>query len=588
MSLVSCRVDELPLPSTQTQVAPPGGTGGFFLLNEGNMGSNSASLDYFDAASGIYHRNIFAQRNPDVARELGDVGNDMKIYGHRLWVVINCSNLVEVMDIATAHHLGTVPAPNGRYVAFHDRFAYISSYAGPVGEDMDNRPGVVLKVDTATLQIVGQCTVGRQPEEMVVAGDMLYVANSGGYTPANFDTTISVIDLETFTETDKIDVAPNLHRMEVDSRGSLWVSSREGGVYAIDNGEVTAAFPIACNDMAVDGNYLYVLTSSGYTTIDTNTRRTVSALPLPWITKLYGIAANPMTHEIVITDAADYLTPGKVCCLSPDGVLQWQVRTGNIPSRIAFSDVRLEPMDGDQIVPPVPSIRVFEYTPAPGQFINDGVELSSPETAAVWAQERLQTGGAVSLGAYGGYIVVGLEVENTPGYDFAIRGNAFGGSSEPGIVWVSTDANANGLPDDTWHEIYGSDPSTPYSITYRSEGERVLWRGSDGEEGEVPRNQAHLQASYYPVWIADGHTWPGSRLTPRTTGGGEEWVHSNFEWGYVDNLGSDYRSGETLLELDNASVEIGHIDFVKVQTAVVVSAGWLGELSTEVAGLRVL
>ncbi len=56
------------------------------------------------------------------------------------------------------------------------------------------------KVDTATMQVVDSCAVGYQPEEMVVAGDKLYVANSGGYRVPNYDKTVSVIDLKTFKE----------------------------------------------------------------------------------------------------------------------------------------------------------------------------------------------------------------------------------------------------------------------------------------------------------------------------------------------------------------------------------------------------
>ncbi|HKL95773.1 MAG TPA: DUF5074 domain-containing protein, partial [Paludibacteraceae bacterium] len=52
---------------------------GLYLLNEGNMGSNTCTLDYFDYESGEYARNIFPTRNPQVVKELGDVGNDLQI-----------------------------------------------------------------------------------------------------------------------------------------------------------------------------------------------------------------------------------------------------------------------------------------------------------------------------------------------------------------------------------------------------------------------------------------------------------------------------------------------------------------------------
>ena len=83
--LYSCRSgDEDIVKSTETDVT--GGTTtksvkGIFLLNEGNMGSNKCTLDYYDYETGKYHKNIYAERNPGVVQELGDVGNDLQIYG---------------------------------------------------------------------------------------------------------------------------------------------------------------------------------------------------------------------------------------------------------------------------------------------------------------------------------------------------------------------------------------------------------------------------------------------------------------------------------------------------------------------------
>ena len=105
LCFVACRKgDDAAVPPTVTPVGPgqSGPIKGFFLLNEGNMGSNKASLDYYDYPSGSYLKNIYPTRNPGVVKELGDVGNDVEIYGGKLYAIINVSNLVEVMDLATA------------------------------------------------------------------------------------------------------------------------------------------------------------------------------------------------------------------------------------------------------------------------------------------------------------------------------------------------------------------------------------------------------------------------------------------------------------------------------------------------------
>ncbi len=363
-----CRTIEPVTPSEKTDVGggDAGDIAGFYLLNEGNMGSNKCTLDYYDYASGIYRKNIYAERNPGVVQELGDVGNDLQIYGKRLYAVVNCSNLVEVMDATTARHIGQVSVPNCRYIVFKDQYAYVSSYAGPVEVDPNYRLGYVAKIDTASLRVVDTCVVGYQPEEMVIKGNKLYVANSGGYRVPDYDNTVSVIDLSSFKETKKIEVAPNLHRMELDAYGKIWVSSRgdyydiEPMTYIIDTQTdqvIECMELLACSDMTLCGDSLYVYNNAwsyvtqtsdvNYAIVNVKTHQVVTRRFITDGTEAqfqnpYGIAVNPNTREIFVTDARDYITPGKIYCYTPEGRLKWSTNTGDIPSRIAFTHQRLQ------------------------------------------------------------------------------------------------------------------------------------------------------------------------------------------------------------------------------------------------------
>lgn len=123
LAITSCREDELVVPTEYDIITDePSASSkirGFYLVNEGNMGSNKCTLDYFDYFTGLYARNFYAERNPNVVKELGDVGNDIGIYGSKLYVVVNCSHKVEVMDARTGIRLGQVDIPNCRYVRFH-------------------------------------------------------------------------------------------------------------------------------------------------------------------------------------------------------------------------------------------------------------------------------------------------------------------------------------------------------------------------------------------------------------------------------------------------------------------------------------
>lgn len=362
LSLSACREDERIFLSDSVQVTlPKAGSRikGFYQLNEGNMGMNRASLDYFDYTTGYYTRDIFSERNPEIVKELGDVGNDIKVYGQKVYAVINVSNLIVVFDVRTARKIKEIEVPNCRYLAFWKDKAYISSYAGPVQMDPNAEVGFVAEIDTSSLEITRKVSVGYQPEEMVVQGGKLYVANSGGYRAPDYDRTVSVINLETWKEEKKIDVAINLHRMAIDAQGDIYVSSRGDyknvppNLYVIDSvtGEVKQCLDIPVGGMWIDDDKLYYysvaynMVSGGnkvtYGILDTRTKKqltdriitdgTEKEIMLP-----YGIAVNPETKEIFMSDAQNYVVTGFVYCFSPEGRLKWKTEAGNIPGHFAF------------------------------------------------------------------------------------------------------------------------------------------------------------------------------------------------------------------------------------------------------------
>src|SRR5690606_12325470 len=97
-------------------------------------------------------------------------------------------------------------------------------------------------------------------------GRKLYVANSGGYDPTNYERSFSVIDLDSFQELKRIDVAENLHRVRADKYGDIYVSSR-GDYYGtpsklsvIDTRteQVKKVFDISTSNIWIDDDLAYV------------------------------------------------------------------------------------------------------------------------------------------------------------------------------------------------------------------------------------------------------------------------------------------------------------------------------------------
>lgn len=269
-------------------------------------------------------------------------------------------------------------------------------------------------------------------------------------------------------------------------------------------------------------------------------------------------------------------------------------------------DIVIDNPDDNQETPTLKiDYKVVEYTPAPGQYINESMNVATPHEACEFAEAKLSSSQYVSLGAWGGYIVVKFNqtIFNNGDYDFAISSNTFDTSNEPGIVWVMQDVNGNGLPDESWYELKGSyfgevGYERNYWVTYFRPGvkENTPWIDSNGETGEVKwMNGYHSQDFYYPEWIKeDSYTLYGSRLPSRAeqddiTG---IWQNKPYEWGYADNFGADFlnsthqnrfRISDAVTET-NEPANLMSIDFVKVQTAINGSASILGENSTEVMG----
>lgn len=260
---------------------------------------------------------------------------------------------------------------------------------------------------------------------------------------------------------------------------------------------------------------------------------------------------------------------------------------------------------------------VLEYTPAPGQFVNEIPEYNPGDTRGIMvtrADVMLHNREMISLGAWGGSIVLALNqpLINYDGADFRLLGNAYvsttgadgrrAGSSEPGIVYVMSDTNKNGVPDDTWYELRGEDYGTPrynYEVTYHrpaddaTDEKYIRWTASDGTEGYLNRVASYHAQNFFAEWVGEGdQTFRGCRL-PDNSYIDEAGVYRLINLrGYAD--ASPNNDDGSALDISSAidaqgnSVSLLSIDFIKVVTGVLQTNGILGECSTEISGMEFL
>jgi hypothetical protein len=262
---------------------------------------------------------------------------------------------------------------------------------------------------------------------------------------------------------------------------------------------------------------------------------------------------------------------------------------------------------------------VVEYMPAPGQFINVGI-VGTPDAAGALNENQESL---VSLGNFGGYIVLKFREDclnhpdNPYGIDFTVFGNAFAGSSEPGVIWVMKDDNGNGLPDDVWYEIAGSNyyhsgTVRDYKVTYVKTGSRdVLWYDNKGRSGTIKANDFNLQEyypspEYFPDYPRDSVTFSGTllsitvdssnpaeiKITPPAFGYADcrppkDNINLNLPdnpyTASVEGSGGDPVDISWAVDSDGNYVELDYINFVKIVSGSMTSAGWLGEISSEVS-----
>lgn len=267
--------------------------------------------------------------------------------------------------------------------------------------------------------------------------------------------------------------------------------------------------------------------------------------------------------------------------------------------------------------------KVLEYCPAPGQFVNTPIGCPRAATAFEAADE-----GSITLGGFGGYVVFKLahpivnDPQNPYGVDFSIYGNATIYSAEPASVWVMVDSNQNGLPDETWFVLAGSDywfsTSVPdYQVTYTNPGSTlaadVPWTDNLGQSGFIPANEYHTQP-YYP--LADSfpsinqshYSLSGEYIRARIDSSNSTFiVTKHYPFGYADNTPKNLQVSSLYPDNPYTSVIEGaggdafdlswavdgngnyiHLDsvhFIKIQNSVNLNAGWIGELSTEILRL---
>lgn len=347
--VTSCRkTDNAPEPAPMVSQ-------GIYVLNEGGQEADNSSLTYFDFASKVTTSNIFAAANSGAL--IGEFGNDVQIYGSKMYIIANGANLIHVVEAKSAKKIKTINMiiegvkTLPRSVAFAKGKAFVSAYNDKV-----------YVIDTATLVIEKAIPVGRDPEGLAVVGNRLYVANSGGLgflTNEDFAHTVSVIDLTSLTEIKKIEVPLNPRGVMADKYGDVYVSTIgnyvdvAANLVVIDSktDAVKKKFDIPVTGMAIYNDVAYIYRAeynyvtkgytTGYLTLDVKNEAILSSKFITDDTEKlikvpYAIAVDPITGDVFISDAKDFQNPGTVYCFDQTGKKKYSFTAGINPGHFVF------------------------------------------------------------------------------------------------------------------------------------------------------------------------------------------------------------------------------------------------------------
>ncbi|MBO4805055.1 MAG: hypothetical protein J5554_03350 [Paludibacteraceae bacterium] len=345
VSLTACSDDDDDEPNN----APKEKFNAVLVVNSGSMGQNDASISVIDLDSNKVYNNSFFKAND---KRLGDTGQDAVRYGNKIYIAVSGSNTVEVIDGKTFKTVKSITPAEGYPGSPRD----ILAYGGKIYVSLYD--GYVAKIDTASLAFEDTVAVGPNPEEMTIANDYLYVANSDGLNYNNSyenGKSVSKIDLKTFKETSKIEVLVNPCKLASDKSGNVFVISM-GNYYdipatiqKIDKKDKVTKIGEATL-MACYENTLYTINAPfGATTIDFISYNTTdgkvakenylnaTAEELP--NNPCGISVNPNDGNIFIgsyVSSADYTSDGNVFEYKADGTFKAKYNVGVGPIGFAY------------------------------------------------------------------------------------------------------------------------------------------------------------------------------------------------------------------------------------------------------------
>jgi YVTN family beta-propeller protein len=322
---------------------------GVFVVNEGNFGTPTGSITYYNKVSQEVQNGIFSKQNNK--RPLGDVAQSMTIHNSRGYLVVNNSNKIEIVDAYTFKAEGVVTGLSApRYfAALNNDKGYVTEWLLP-NQDYSYNKGRVSVINLKTLTVIKTIEVGVQPEQLLITGGKVYVANQGGNT-------VTVINPATDVVEKNITVVLGPNSLVLGNNNILWVLSSGNKDWNIPvSAHTTGALTqINSTNNSVVNTFNFPKASAMASQLQIN--RTKDVLYYNYDGKVYqqsassnslnhlmlvnrtfyGLGIDPKTGNIYGADAGDFASDGSVFVYKPDGSLVNSFKVGIAPNGFSFN-----------------------------------------------------------------------------------------------------------------------------------------------------------------------------------------------------------------------------------------------------------
>ncbi|KFE98104.1 hypothetical protein IX39_17060 [Chryseobacterium formosense] len=328
-------------------------TEGILVLNEGGAGSNTAEISFINNQS-VVTNNYFKLKNNNAT--LGDTAQDIKIFGDKIFVVLNISNTIKVINKSDFSLITTISTnvANPRYIAFSGNKFYVTNWGN------NNMANYVAVYDLNTYAHEANIPVGNGPEKIFSKNNKLYVLLKGGYGLNHF---MDVINTTTNSVESQVNVgdSPNSifekdNLLYIMSSGDPYSATSFGTLTVYNtNTQSTASsttFPVGVKPsyMDTDGTNIYYMNEASIykTPIASPSINTQPIAVTPITVNSYGTAYgfNVVNNTIYAADPSGYIAPGKIYAYNLQGTLQNTFTVTSLPNQIiAYNSASLSTVE---------------------------------------------------------------------------------------------------------------------------------------------------------------------------------------------------------------------------------------------------